>query len=347
MALPEPPPVEYDYLPEPPPEYSEPQVSEPMVKPTVIEAVGLPDFLKDVTLFYGKNLEENRVSLNSIISPGESGERSTVSGWGEVFAYEEKNINTIEVSSAGVSVFPGDEVDVRMALIAISRGVDISLHRARKINPEHIMTTDLFVCLSEDSSKALAKQCDKAKILTLDISDPYNKGVEKYEKCISELEKSFPEILSNIEKMSVIREMAESDITEIAELEKLCFSEPWSEESLKDELTNETARFFVLRDNEKLLGYIGANNICGEVYITNVAVNSDCRGKGYGKKLVKHLLKQSESERANFVTLEVRKSNENAISLYEKCGFKKIGERKNFYSKPTEDALIYTYYIEE
>ena len=103
----------------------------------------------------------------------------------------------------------------------------------------------------------------------------------------------------------------------------------------------------MLRDNEKLLGYIGANNICGEVYITNVAVNSACRGKSYGKKLVNHLLKQSGLEKALFVTLEVRKSNANAISLYEKCGFKKIGERKNFYSKPTEDASIYTYYLEE
>ena len=141
--------------------------------------------------------------------------------------------------------------------------------------------------------------------------------------------------------------MTESDIKEIAELEKECFSEPWSEESLKDELTNDTARFYVLRDNEKLLGYIGSNNICGEVYITNVAVSSDYRGKGYGKRLVNHLLKQSELEKALFVTLEVRESNKNAISLYEKCGFKKIGERKNFYSKPNEDAFIYTYYLEE
>ena len=103
----------------------------------------------------------------------------------------------------------------------------------------------------------------------------------------------------------------------------------------------------MLRDGKNLLGYIGANNICNEVYITNVAVNSKYRGKGYGKTLVNHLIKQSETERAFFITLEVRKTNENAIKLYEKCGFKLIGERKNFYSKPTEDALIYTYYLEE
>ncbi len=111
ISLPEPPPEENDYLPEPPPEYNEPQISEPVVKPTVIQAVGLPDFLKDVTLFYGKNLEENRVSLNSIIPPGESGERSTVSGWGEVFAYEEKNINTKRGPKVVVSFCVSDYTD--------------------------------------------------------------------------------------------------------------------------------------------------------------------------------------------------------------------------------------------
>ena len=171
--------------------------------------------------------------------------------------------------------------------------------------------------------------------------------MEVYEECAKHLESKFPEIVERINDTTIVREMTEGDIKDIAQLEKECFSEPWSEASLRDELTNETARFYVLRDSEKLLGYIGANNICNEVYITNVAVNGTCRGKGHGKILVNYLIKQSEAERAFFITLEVRKSNENAIKLYEKCGFKLIGERKNFYSKPIEDALIYTYYIEE
>ena len=144
-----------------------------------------------------------------------------------------------------------------------------------------------------------------------------------------------------------IKKMTSSHIGEIARLEKECFSSPWSEDGLKSELDNNFARFFVAFLGDRIAGYIGSHNVLGEVYITNVAVNGNCRGKGYGKILVNHLIKQSETERAFFITLEVRKSNENAIKLYEKCGFKLIGERKNFYSKPTEDALIYTYYIEE
>lgn len=260
---------------------------------------------------------------------------------------QENNITDIEVGSAGVGAFPGDAVSINSILVAGSRGVDISDHRARNINPEHLLTTDLFFCMSESHKLVLSRHCDEEKIIVLNVPDPYGRPIEAYEECAKQLESQFSKILETIQNTTYIREMTESDIQEIAELEKECFGEPWSEDSLKDELTNETARFYVLRDNEKLLGYIGSNNICNEVYITNVAVNGACRGKGYGKKLVNHLLKQSELEKALFVTLEVRESNENAIKLYEKCGFKKIGERKNFYSKPTENALIYTYYIED
>ena len=260
---------------------------------------------------------------------------------------QENNITDIEVGSAGVGAFPGDAVSINSILVASNRGVDISDHRARNVNPEHLITTDLFFCMSDSHKQVLLRHCDEEKIIVLNVPDPYGRPIEAYEECAKQLEGQFSKILETIQNTTYIREMTESDIQEIAELEKECFSEPWSEDSLKDELTNETARFYVLRDNEKLLGYIGANNICGEVYITNVAVSGACRGKGYGKKLVNHLLKQSELEKALFVTLEVRESNENAISLYEKCGFKKIGERKNFYSKPTENALIYTYYIED
>ena len=260
---------------------------------------------------------------------------------------KENNITDIDVGSAGVGAFAGDGVSINSILVANNRGVDISSHRARNINPEHILTTDLFFCMSDSHKQVLSRHCNEEKIVVLNVADPYGRPIEVYEECAKQLESQFPAILERIQNAVSIREMTEEDIKEIAELEKECFSEPWSENSLRDELTNETARFFVLRDSEKLLGYIGANNICNEVYITNVAVNSKCRGKGYGKILVKHLIKQSEAERAFFITLEVRKSNENAIKLYEKCGFKLIGERKNFYSKPTEDALIYTYYIEE
>ena len=142
-----------------------------------------------------------------------------------------------------------------------------------------------------------------------------------------------------------IKKMTSSHIGEIAELEKECFSSPWSEDGLRSELNNNFARFYVAFSGDKIAGYIGSHNVLGEVYITNVAVFPEFRRTGVGKALVEFLVNGMKEENAEFVTLEVRKSNLNAISLYEKCGFEKVGERRNFYEKPTEDAILMTNYI--
>lgn len=142
-----------------------------------------------------------------------------------------------------------------------------------------------------------------------------------------------------------IKEMAFSHIEETARLEKVCFSLPWSEDGLKSELDNKFARFFVALSGDVIAGYIGSHNVLGEVYITNVAVFPEFRRKGVGKALVEHLLNKMKEENAEFVTLEVRESNFNAITLYEKCGFEKVGKRKDFYEKPREDGVLMTCFL--
>ena len=143
----------------------------------------------------------------------------------------------------------------------------------------------------------------------------------------------------------LIEKMSPSHVGEIARLEKECFSTPWSEDGLKSELNNGFARFFVATCAGEIAGYVGAHNVLGEVYITNVAVFEKFRRKGVAKKLIDALLESAKAENGNFVTLEVRKSNIPAVSLYEKCGFEKVGERKNFYEKPRENAVLMTYFI--
>lgn len=143
----------------------------------------------------------------------------------------------------------------------------------------------------------------------------------------------------------VIEKMTEAHIEEIARLEKECFSSPWSEAGLKMELDNSFARFFVAFSENKLAGYMGAHNVLGEVFVTNIAVFKDFRRQGVAQGLIENLLETAKNENAEFVTLEVRKSNFPAISLYEKTGFEKVGERKNFYEKPIEDAILMTYFI--
>ncbi len=143
-----------------------------------------------------------------------------------------------------------------------------------------------------------------------------------------------------------IVQMKAEHIASVAEIEKESFSTPWSEQGVKEELGNPYARFFVAIINGKIVGYIGAHNILGEVYITNVAVSPLFRGRNIGKSLIEYLKKISKTESAEFVTLEVRKSNFIAISLYEKCGFSVVGERKSFYENPKEDAVLMTFYFD-
>ena len=143
----------------------------------------------------------------------------------------------------------------------------------------------------------------------------------------------------------LIQKMAHNHVKDLALIEKECFSTPWTEKGLSDELENLNACFYVALSDGVVAGYIGAHNIVGEVYITNVAVKSEFRCKGIGGKLVMHLLSVSESQNAEFVTLEVRESNEKAIKLYEKAGFSVVGKRKDFYQSPREDALLMTKYL--
>lgn len=141
----------------------------------------------------------------------------------------------------------------------------------------------------------------------------------------------------------VIENMAEEHIKTLAVIEKECFSTPWSENALKSELANGYARFFTAICDGEVVGYIGAHNILGEVYITDIAVGEKHRGKGVGTALLCRLLSVCEKENAQFVTLEVRRSNHSAINFYEKAGFKKVGERAAFYENPREDAILMTY----
>lgn len=142
--------------------------------------------------------------------------------------------------------------------------------------------------------------------------------------------------------MTEIVPMDHSHIEAVARLEKICFSSPWSEKSLMDEIDNRDAVFLVAVDGEKLLGYGGMHIPCGDCYIDNIAVFPEEQGKGIGRKIVEALIFEAKKINGNFISLEVRHSNSTAISLYTSMGFKNAGIRKSFYTNPTEDGLIMT-----
>lgn len=141
-----------------------------------------------------------------------------------------------------------------------------------------------------------------------------------------------------------VEKMTAEHIPQIALLEKECFSQPWSEAALAEELANGNSHFLVAV-SDTVAGYIGVQEICGEAYITNVAVFENCRKSGVGRALLRAACDGAKSRNCEFITLEVRESNAPAIALYKSEGFEKAGIRKNFYSSPTENGVIYTKYF--
>ena len=137
--------------------------------------------------------------------------------------------------------------------------------------------------------------------------------------------------------------MTSEHLDEVAELERICFSAPWSRNMLAEELDNALSALLVaLDDSDRVVGYAGVQVILDEGYITNVAVRPECRRQGIAGKLLDVFLNFAEGNKLAFLTLEVRESNHPAIILYGTRGFRSVGRRRNYYEHPREDAIIMT-----
>lgn len=145
--------------------------------------------------------------------------------------------------------------------------------------------------------------------------------------------------------MIQIRLMTEKDIFQVSEIEKETFSQPWSLEAFRESLNREDTIYIVACEAETIVGYCGLWNIVNEGDINNVAVAQNHRGQQIGFQMLTKLIELGNAQNIEAYTLEVRKSNEAAIKLYQKIGFVCEGIRKNFYDSPKEDAIIMWYRI--
>jgi len=134
--------------------------------------------------------------------------------------------------------------------------------------------------------------------------------------------------------------MRRKDLDQILEIEKLCFPLPWSRESFLSELRNPLARYIVAQEGFVLQGYAGIWLIFDEGHITNVAVHPRARGRRIGELLLANIIALASAHGAVAVTLEVRPSNNAALSLYRRMGFEEKGLRRGYYIDNGEDALI-------
>ena len=112
--------------------------------------------------------------------------------------------------------------------------------------------------------------------------------------------------------------MNATHVAQVAELEKICFADPWSEKSVASELDNIWALWLVAVDDDRVIGYIGSQTSIDETDVMNVAVHPDCRRRGIAETLIVNLVDELKKKGSHALMLEVRASNASAIALYEK-----------------------------
>ena len=138
-----------------------------------------------------------------------------------------------------------------------------------------------------------------------------------------------------------IRRMTLADVPRVHEIELATFASPWSEQSFREEMErNACARYLVAEEEGRVLAYAGAWMIFEEGHITNIAVDKSRRGEGIGRAITQALLQYAANLGVQYVTLEVRRSNTVAQSLYKSLGFIELGVRKRYYEDNHEDALL-------
>lgn len=140
----------------------------------------------------------------------------------------------------------------------------------------------------------------------------------------------------------IIRKAENKDVSSIFQLENSCFIDFWSEKTIKESMENTNYHYFVLEENDEVLGYFSVLCIEQEVELLRIAVSKTHRNKGYGQLLMNKLLEFSKEKGADKIFLEVRASNTPAKKLYSKSGFIEYMRRKNYY-QGVEDAVLFLY----
>lgn len=224
------------------------------------------------------------------------------------------------------------------------KGIDLSDNVSAPLTLAELSWADKIIYMSESHFTLLRLYAPEDKLFMLGdgISDPFGGNLECYRKCRDEIFGAIDTLVSQgFFDETVVLKADESKIPSIALLEQECFSCSWSEKTLREALNSGTD-FFIAQKGEKVIGYVGISTVLDEGYITNIAVTQSERKKGVGTALLERVFAHAKDNSLSFVSLEVRESNQNAISLYETLGFKPEGKRKNFYDNPKEDALILT-----
>ena len=249
----------------------------------------------------------------------------------------------VQVRSAGLAAFPGDPASENAVLAMQELGVDLSAHRASALSAYLLDESDYVICMSSRHAAALAPYVPGEKLVVPPggVPDPFGGDLDCYRKTRDSLHDFLARWLNDV-SAPVISPLTAETVPGVAAIEQACFSTPWSEESIRQELNNDQALVYTLCVCKEVAGYLGAHIVLDEAYVTNLAVLPAFQRKGFGRRLLAAMIDACQKRKCAFLSLEVRESNNAAQALYRSCGFALCGRRKNFYEKPTEDALIFT-----
>lgn len=254
-----------------------------------------------------------------------------------------QQLPNLVVQSRGLAAF-GDGASENSIKAMQELGIDISGHISVQFS-EADADADFIICLAESHFSVLeASGVPHERLLLLGngISDPYGADISVYRYCRDEIISAIDSLLDNgVLTPFALTGMTVSDAAAAADIERQCFSEPWSQKAFCESLAAGTA-IFAVKHSGKLAGYIGVSIILDEGYIANIAVASEYRQMGAASQLIGKILRLAREKKLSFLSLEVRRSNSIAQELYKKFGFLEVGCRRGFYRSPSEDALIMT-----
>ena len=266
-------------------------------------------------------------------------------------------IFNVECKSAGIYAQTGNFASNNAVKVLRELNIDLKPHKSSNIlNFKNISDYDIFATVNGSISDTLVTLgINPRKIYTLNkerggISDPFGGDLACYRDARDTIYVALKELLVFVQNVNKIKNLkivrAENNhLDEIYKIEKESFTDSWSTESLKSEISNKNTIFLVAAYETEVLGYVFGKISIESADILKIAVKLQFRRFGVSKLLLKAFIDSAIKFGIKELFLEVRVSNNVAINLYKLFGFKVVGIRKNFYADPKEDALLMKKYI--
>lgn len=273
---------------------------------------------------------------------------------------------SVEIASAGTNALDGSPASRNSLEACAEREIDISAHRAAQIDPAADSEDTLYVCMTPQQIQWLHRvagiPAERLMLLGSGVPDPYGGDINVYRRTRDIIEMEVRELFDSLEgqlarkaerraprveeedaepdMMAVITDMQESDLPDVAAIERRCFADPWSLSALAESLEDPCARMMVALYGGEVCGYVCIMLTDENGYIPRVCVLPAYRRRGVATALMDAAEAAARVFGCTSITLEVRESNSAAIALYESLGFEPLGKRPGFYSDPIETAIV-------